>query len=73
MNTSNASKKAAPSSSVSFRRAGKAIGGGRLTHVVRGGAVVGTINETLGLFIATIGIGPDFTVCQSMDEARAMF
>lgn len=70
MNTSTASQKV---SGISFRKAGKAIGGGRLTHVVRGGSVVGTINETLGLFIVTIGIGPDFAVCQSTDEARGKF
>ena len=56
-------------------RAGKAIGGGRLTHVLRGREVIGTINETLGLFMvhANRQRPGDFTVHHTMAEAKGVF
>lgn len=57
---------------MTFKRAGKAIGGGKLTHAFRDGRMVGTIVETLGLFIVQ-ETGHAFVVCKSMLEAKQQF
>ena len=57
------------------KRAGKAIGCGELHHVMRGGKVIGTLNNTLGLWIAhSDSINPgNFTTHNDKASALAMF
>ncbi len=52
------------------RRSGKAIGGGKLTQVLRDDKVIGTVNETLGFFFAHVG-GAPYVTCRSLSEAVA--
>lgn len=58
-----------------FKAAGKAIGGGKLTKVLRGGKMVGTINETLGFFMAHNNPAKPgaFVLCYSMEAAKQLF
>ena len=60
---------------ITTKRAGKAIGCGELHHVMRGGKVIGTINNPLGLWIAhSDSINPgNFTTHNDKASALAMF
>lgn len=58
-----------------FKNAGKAIGGGKLTHVKVGNAVVGHIVETLGFWFAHNDRSQpgNYVLCHSMEEAKSKF
>jgi hypothetical protein len=62
-------------SKITTKRAGKAIGGGELHHVMCGGKVIGTINNTLGLWIAHSDSNSpgNFTTHDDKASALAMF
>lgn len=51
-----------------YKRAGKAIGGGKLTQIGRDGTCIGTIVETLGLWIVTVR-GREMEVHHSLHQA----
>jgi hypothetical protein len=60
-----------------FKTAGKSIGGGKLTKVLRGGKVVGTINElsVTGFFMAHNNPAKpgEAVLCYSMEAAKQLF
>lgn len=60
-----------------FKTAGKSIGGGKLTKVLKGGKVVGTINELtcMGVFMAHSNPQKpgEAVLCYSMEAAKQLF
>lgn len=55
-----------------FKRAGKAIGGGKLTKAYRNCKCIGTIVESLGFYIVQVP-GFNFVLCNSMVDAKSKF
>lgn len=58
-----------------FKDAGHAIGGGKLTHVLRDGAIVGHIVSTLGMYMIHNDASNwgKFEYAHTMAEAKKFF